>query len=90
MKHTGVVAMLLGILSGVILAYISVILLAPVRWNLRYPGGANALLFSLCLSIALCVIAAKGAVRRSWYLLVVWAAAIVVYLAWFYHPPMWT
>lgn len=83
-------ARLLGIFSGVILAYASVASLAPAKWNLRYPGGAKALLFSLGLAVLLCGIAARGAAQRRWYFLILWAAAIVVYLVWFYHPPMWT
>jgi CBS domain containing-hemolysin-like protein len=90
MTNKGVLATLLGILSGAILAYTSVVLLAPVKWNLRYLGGAKALLFSLALSVLLSVVAAKRTARRRWYLLIAWAAAIVVYLAWFYHPPMWS
>ena len=89
MKNETTIARLLGILSGVILAYTSVALLAPVKWNLRYLGGTRGLLLGLALSVLLSVVAAKSA-ERWWYLLIVWAAAIVVYLGWFYHPPMWS
>lgn len=78
-----------AVLSCAIFAFISVVLLAPVNWNLRYPGARAGLLSSLALSVLMSVTAARSG-SRWFYLLLIWGGAIVAYLAFFYRPPMWT
>lgn len=89
MREKRTVATVLAVLSGAILASISTALLAPIKWNLHYPGGRAAVLSGLAFSVLVSVAAAKTW-TKWFYVLLVWVIMIVVYLAFFYRPPMWT
>jgi hypothetical protein len=87
-KHNHIISSISGVVSAAMLAYISIILFAPMRWNLRYPGGAWAVLAAIILAFVLSIVAAKLD-KTWWYALTAWALIIFVYLTVFYKPPMW-
>ena len=82
-------AVALGSLSAVGLAFVWVVLLAPVHWYLTYPGGAPSGLLTMLCYIAMSIVAGRWG-SRQWYALTVIAVLTFLYMGFFVRSPYWS
>jgi hypothetical protein len=68
-----------GLLSILIVGYFWLLMLVPIAWNLRFPGGGFALVAILLLSIIVSGIAGLAGSRR-WYLVTIAAVGTFLFL----------
>jgi hypothetical protein len=78
----------LGLLSAAGLLFVWVFILAPVRWDLRYPGGGLWGLLTISGSIVTSFAAAEWG-SRKWYALTVIAVLTITYMAMFIRSAYW-
>jgi fucose 4-O-acetylase-like acetyltransferase len=78
----------LGLLSAVGLALIWVFLLAPVRWDLRYPGGASSGFLTILSCFVMSIVAGRWGGRR-WHVLTAIAVLTFLYMGFFVRSPYW-
>jgi hypothetical protein len=83
-----VLSRMFGVLSIAILVHIWLVFSAPIKWNLRYPGGSASVLVALLLCFGMSFLAARWG-GSKWYLLTIFAVITFIYVGWFYRPPMW-
>jgi hypothetical protein len=83
-----VLAVALGLLSAGGLALVWAVVLAPVRWGLRYPGGGLSGLLTMIVYVAMTLAAGQLGSRR-WYALTVIAVLTFVYVGFFIRSPYW-
>lgn len=73
------VAMTLGLCSLAILASLWFVHLAPMKWNLHYPGGRYSFSLALLLPMAMSALAGRWG-NHLWFFLTAAALATVVYM----------
>lgn len=86
--HRSTVWMLIGVLSALAVASTWVVSLAPVKWNLRYPGGIYSFAAALGVPIVLSFFSGKYS-SRWWYLLSAFAIVTLVCLGFIHREAMW-
>jgi multisubunit Na+/H+ antiporter MnhB subunit len=86
--RTRILAVTLGLLSAAGLAFVWVVVSAPVRWDLRYPGGGFSGLLTVIAYIGMSVVAGRWG-SRKWYALTVIAVLTFVYVGFFIRSPYW-
>ncbi len=78
----------LGLVSAAGLGLVWVVVLAPVRWGLRYPGGGLSGLLTMIGYVAMTLAAGRLGSRR-WYALTIIAVLTFVYVGFFIRSPYW-
>ena len=63
-------------------------MLAPLRWNLRFPGGMPTKAVDLILPFILALLATKLA-GRAWIILALASLTNLIYLGFFVRSPWW-
>jgi hypothetical protein len=77
-RRRSLAATVLGLLSMSGLAFLWTATLAPLRWNLRFPGGGTVATLTLLLSIRASLIAGTLG-KRVWLLITVIAVVRFAY-----------
>ncbi len=87
-KKNSAAATALGLIGLAILVHLWCVVLAPIKWNVRYPGGMMSMISVMLLAMGLSFAAGIWGNRR-WYILAVGAVATFVYVGWFIRSPWW-
>ena len=78
-----------GIFGTLILVHLWLVLLAPAKWVVRYPGGLIPMVSAIFLSTAMSLAASIWG-SRKWLVLFIAALATIVYLAYATSSPWWS
>ncbi len=78
----------LGYLSVAGLGFIWLVDLAPLRWNLRYPGGALSGILTMIGCIVLSSLAGRWG-SRDWYFVTAIASLTFAYIGFFKPSAYW-
>jgi hypothetical protein len=81
-------AIILGLLSMMGLALLWLIMLAPMRWDLRFPGGGQGATLILLSAIGASVTAGILG-RRTWFIIATWGVITFLYVWFFLKSPIW-
>ena len=87
-NKTRILANALGSLGAAALVMVWVVLFAPVRWHLEYPGGGLSGLLSMIISAAVSIAAGWWG-SRKWYVLTLTVVLTFVYMTFVLRSPYW-
>lgn len=87
-KSRSTAATVLGILSLIGPVLVWTFIFAPLRWNIRFPGGVWGAILTLLLAIAMSVIAGICG-KRAWFVATVFSVFTFVYWGFLLKSPWW-
>jgi len=87
-KSRSSVANILGIVTTLYLAFLWMVVLNPLRWNVSFPGGIKAGFITMLLAICASTLAALWG-KRAWWIIAACSIGTFIYIGFFYRMPLW-
>ncbi len=82
------IANALGVVSVLLLSLLWGVLIDPLKWHPRFPGGMRGGAIALVAAVVTSALASAWG-KRLWLVAAVWAVFTFVYVGFFYEMPLW-